>query len=368
MKFSINKQDFSEKLALVQGIAERRGTMPILSHILISPESGNKIKITATDLETTLSTWVNAKKIEDSKNIAVPARKFFEIVKELPEGDVQIEEIKNSWVEIKTPSATFKIAGLPGEDFPAVPEVSSEKLFSVNSTLLEDMISKTIFCVSPDELRRNLSGIFFEKTPEDKLRLVATDGHRLSFVEDGFDTTIGLERNVLVPKKAVTELRKILKQGEDIKIGCEKNFFISMAEEVVLFSRLIDADFPDYKQVIPDSSKYLMNLNKEQLLSALKRVCIFSSEKTRSVKLNFSNNTLTLVSVSPEVGEAKESLAVQFDGDEKEIGFNGSYLIDVLESIEGEEVSFAITDELSPTVLKPVSRDSYLNVVMPMRV
>ena len=201
MKFSINKQDFSEKLSLVQGIAERRATMPILSHILISFENSQKIKITATDLETTLSTWVNANIEDESNSIAVPARKFFEIIKELPDGEVQIEEIKNSWIEIKTPSATFKIAGLPGEDFPAVPEVSSESLFQIDSSMLDDMISKTIFCVSPDELRRNLSGIYFERTPEDKLRLVATDGHRLSFVEDSFDNPIVLDKGVLVPKR-----------------------------------------------------------------------------------------------------------------------------------------------------------------------
>lgn len=366
MKFSIDKQRFSEKLALVQGIAERRATMPILSHVFIEAKN-NKIKITSTDLETTLSTWTDAT-VEVESNIAVPARKLFEIIKELPDGEVDVQEIKNSWIEITTPSATFKIAGLPGEDFPIVPEVSSNGLFSIDSSLLEDMISKTIYCVSPDELRRNLAGIYFEKTPEDKLRLIATDGHRLSFVEKSFEEKIELKNNVLVPKKAVSELRKLLRHDEKIQIGCGKNFFISMSDDVVLFSRLIDADFPDYKQVVPESTSDTLNIDKDQFLSALKRVCIFSSERTRSVKLNLSKDLLTLVSISPEVGEARESIHVSFNGEEKEIGFNGGYLIDVLETIEGSNINFSITDELSPTVITPDGMDNYKCVVMPMRV
>lgn len=366
MKIKIDKENLSEKLGLVQGIAEKRATMPILSHVLISPME-NGIRITATDLETTLSVHCDAD-VEDKKNLALPARKLFDIIRELPQGDLQIEVIKNNWVEITTSSAAFKLAGLPGEDFPVVPEVSTDNLFEIDSDLLENMISKTIYCVSGDELRRNLSGIYFEKMDGNRLRLVATDGHRLSYVENELENDVALQDNVLVPRKAVSELRKLLKFGNKIKIGCEKNFFITMTNGVVLFSRLIDADFPDYNQVVPKSSKNKITLNRDQLLSALKRVSILSSEKTKSIKLNLSKDSLLLTSASPDVGEARESLPLKFNGEEVEIGFNARYLLDILETIDEEDINMEITDELSPTVLTPMDRSDYMCVVMPMRV
>ncbi|MGI9533621.1 MAG: DNA polymerase III subunit beta [Thermodesulfobacteriota bacterium] len=366
MKFSIEKQKLLEKLMMVQGIAERRATMPILSHVLINC-TDNILKITATDLETTLTTWTEAK-IEEESSIAVPARKLFEIIRELSDGPVQFEEIKNNWINLSTSSGNYKIAGLPGDDFPIVPEVATNDLFSIDSSLLDDLISKTIYCVSSDDLRRNLSGIYFEKNGQNNLRLVATDGHRLSLVENILPSDIRLSSNVLVPRKAVSELRKILKQGETVQIGSEKNFFITLGEDLILFSRLIDADFPDYKQVIPEISEYQLKLDKNVFLSALKRVCIFSSEKTKSVKITFEKNIMALASVSPEVGEARESFEISYDGEVKEIGFNGNYLIDALEAIDEDDVIFSFSDELSPTQLKPENKDNYICVVMPMRI
>jgi len=366
MKLTIEKKVLLEKLNLVQGIAEKKATMPILSHILINCAE-NKINITATDLETTLSTWAEAN-VEQESTMAIPARKLFEIIKELPEGSIQIEEIKNNWIELKTKTGIYKIAGLPGEDFPILPEVHTEDLFTIDSNLLDELISKTIYCVSPDDLRRNLSGIYFEKTDSGNLRLVATDGHRLSLAEKKLDEDIILTKNVIVPRKAVTELRKILKQLKTVSIGCEKSFFITQGEDMVLYSRLIDADFPDYKQVIPENSEIEIKLNRDIFLSALKRVCVFSSEKTKSVKLNLENNSITLTSVSPEVGEAKETFGTNYQGEAKEVGFNGNYIIDVLETMNETEISFKLTDELSPTILKPVDNNNYISVVMPMRI
>lgn len=366
MKINVDKETLSEKLSMVQGIAEKRATMPILSHVLISPQE-NGIQITATDLETTLSVECEAT-ADDKKALALPARKLFDIVRELPEGELKIEEIKNNWVEITTSSAAFKLAGLPADDFPVVPEVSTDNIFEIDSETLENMISKTIYCVSGDELRRNLSGIYFEKLDGKKLRLVATDGHRLSYVEKELENDVVLNDNVLVPRKAVSELRRLLKYGEKLQIGCEKNFFITVTNGIKLFSRLIDADFPDYNQVVPKSTKSKIVLNRDQLLSALKRVSLLSSEKTRSVKMNLSSNSLTLSSVSPDVGEARESLPLKFDGGDLEIGFNARYLLDILESIDEEDIDMELTDELSPTVLKPLDSTDYLCVVMPMRV
>ncbi len=230
------------------------------------------------------------------------------------------------------------------------------------------MISKTIFSVSPDELRRNLSGIYFENTGDKSLRLVATDGHRLSYVDYESPSSIGLTRNVLVPKKAVSELRKLLRYSDQLLIGCEANFFVSKVDDITLCSRLIDADFPDYKQVTPDSTKNRFKVNTNHLLSALKRVSVFSSEKTRSIKIEVSNNSLNLVSISPDVGEAKESIVIEYSGDDVEIGFNSRYLMDVLEAVNEAVVVIGITDELSPVMIIPESGNNYVNVIMPMRV
>ncbi|MGB7290605.1 MAG: DNA polymerase III subunit beta [Thermodesulfobacteriota bacterium] len=366
MKLKIDISKLSEKLGLIQGIAERRATMPVLSHTLITA-SKDGAELTVTDLETTMTAYCDAE-VSKVGGLSLPARKLYEIVHELPPGVIEIEEIGNHWVELRSPSTTFKIAGLPSDDFPVIPQFSSDHLFSAQSSKIEDMISKTIFAVSPDDLRRNLAGIYFEKNGKSNLKLAATDGHRLSIVESDLNTEIKLQKNVVVPKKGVSEFRKMLKLGEVVKIGCEKNFFIAINNGISLIVRLVDAEFPDYKQVIPKSTKTSFELGRAELLNALRRVSILSSEKTKSVKLSINKTGITLVSVSPEVGEAKEVIPVEYSGEEIELGFNAKYLMDVLEVIPEEKVEFGLSDELSPAVIKPMGDEHYLSVVMPMRV
>ncbi|MGH7849292.1 MAG: DNA polymerase III subunit beta [Thermodesulfobacteriota bacterium] len=366
MKFKTRAEDFSLKLGLVQGISERRATMPVLSHVLLNVNK-NRIGISATDLETTMSTWSPAE-VSKPGSIALPARKLYEIVKELETGELEVEEIGNHWVEIRASSAVFKIAGLPSEDFPIIPELHSDNLFSVESALLEEMISKTIFAVSPDELRRNLAGIFFEEAGGKSLRLVATDGHRLSLVEKDIDSRVKFGKGFVVPKKGVAELRKVLKLSDKVRIGVGDNFFMVEGEDIILIARLIDADFPDYRQVTPEVTKATLALDRNEFLKALKRVSILSSEKTRSVKFIINKGGMTLISISPEIGEAKETVPLDYSGDPIELGFNARYLMDVLEVITGERVQIGLIDELSPAVLRPEGDEVYLSVIMPMRV
>jgi DNA polymerase-3 subunit beta len=366
MKLKIDVSELSKKLGLIQGIAERRATMPVLSHTLVNA-SKEGAELTVTDLETTMIAHCDAE-VSKVGGLSLPARKLYEIVHELPAGVIEIEEIGNHWVELRSPSTTFKIAGLPSDDFPVIPQFSSDHLFSAPSSKIEDMISKTIFAVSPDDLRRNLAGIYFEKNGKSNLKLAATDGHRLSIVESDLSTEIKLQKNVVVPKKGVSEFRKMLKPGEEVKIGCEKNFFIAVENGIRLIVRLVDAEFPDYKQVIPKSTKTSFELGRGELLNALRRVSILSSEKTKSIKLSINKNGITLTSVSPEVGEAKEVIPVEYSGDEIDLGFNAKYLMDVLEVISEEKVEFGLSDELSPAVIKPMGDENYLSVVMPMRV
>ncbi|HEY7535453.1 MAG TPA: DNA polymerase III subunit beta [Thermodesulfobacteriota bacterium] len=366
MKFIIETKTFSDKLGLLQGIAERRVTMPVLSHVLIAA-SGGKIKLTTTDLETTMMTWSDAD-VKSEGSIVLPARKMFEIVKELSLGNIEITEIGNHWAELKSKNATFKIAGLPSEDFPAVQEAVSQDLFPIDSADLDDMIAKTIFAVSPDDMRRNLSGIYFEKTGKQDLRLVATDGHRLSLVEKRLKGEVKFKKSFLVPRKGVSELRKVLKLSDSVRIGFGKNDFIAEGEGFTLIVRLIEAEFPNYKQVMPETTQRTITVKRDDFLSALKRVSTISSDRTKGVKINLDNGYMTLMSASPEQGEAKEVVPVEFKGDPVDLGFNARYLIDVLEVINSEAVQASVGDELSPVMVKPVGDDIYISVIMPMRV
>ncbi|MCH8028771.1 MAG: DNA polymerase III subunit beta [Candidatus Dadabacteria bacterium] len=366
MKFSIDASLLTEKLGLIQGISERRVTMPVLSHVLIETEE-QSVKITATDLETTIQTSCLGS-VESAGSMALPARKIFEIVKELPPGNVSFTEINNNWVEISSLNAVFKIAGLPGEDFPEIKETHLEDMFSVDSKVLGDMIDKTIYAVTSDELRRSLSGIYFEKMDDQTLRLVATDGHRLSLVERADVGDISFEWSFLVPKKGVSELKRLLRSSEAVRLGCSKSEFTSEGDGVLIVTRLIDTEFPDYTQVIPESTKFSFTVGRVELLGALKRVSLLSSERTRSVKLKLQIGALTLSCVSPEIGEATETLEINYEGDDIEVGFNSVYLRDVLEATDGEEVEVGITDEQSPVTIKPVGNGIFLSVIMPMRV
>ena len=367
MKFSTETELLAERLSVIQGVTERRTTMPILSHTLIEG-SGSSLYVTATDLDTTVRTGCEAK-VEVEGSIALPARKLFEIVKELPSGKVEMEEANNHWVHIRAGTASFRIAGLPPDDFPASGQIGGDGVerASVDVPELEGMIAKTIYAVTPDELRRNISGILFEFTGS-ALRLVATDGHRLSLVESPSVVSTSFESAYLVPKKGVSELRRLLRQADEARIGFSSKELVAEVDGVLLGVRLIDAKFPNYRQVIPSETAREFRAGREEFLAALRRVSLLSSEKTRSVKFHLSPSRLVLTSVSPEVGEAREELAVRYDGDEIEIGFNSTYLTDVLGAMEEDEVRFGLTDPQSPAVLRPVGNDLHLAVVMPMRV
>lgn len=366
MKIAIDSGIMSEKLGLVQGISERRATLPILSHVLITAKPGS-VELRATDLETTITTSFEAS-VEGEGSVAIPARKAFEIVKELPPGTVELEVMNNHWVEIKSSSSTFKIAGLPGEDFPEAGEVSTEGTFTLKCAELEEMIAKTMYAATLDELRRNLSGIYFEQSGPTTLRLVATDGHRLSLADVNTGGEFEMGSSFLVPKKGVGELRKLLRLGEEVRINAGAQSFVAEVDGVVLVVKLIDAEFPNYKQVIPEKTAHSFNVGREELLGALRRVSLMSSEKTKGIKLNIGGGALVLSSVSPEVGEAREEMPADFEGTPVEVGFNSRYLMDILESSDADTFIFGLTDEMNPSVLRPLGDDGFVAVVMPMRI
>ena len=373
MMFKIKGGDFSRKLGMIQGVVEKRTTMPILSHVLMS-STDKGLFLEATDLENTATVFCDAQ-TEGEFKIAVPAGILSDLVREIKEEEeISITATENNWIEVVTSSGSFKIAGLAADDFPRIPEVSSENLFQVSSERLEEMISKTVFSVSDDEMRRSLSGVFFEKRGEQTLRLVATDGHRLSFVDEKIEN-LNLPKDILVPKKAIMEIRRLLRLSKEVRIGSSGNFFVfeSKDENLVFISRVIDAEFPDYMQVVPVSTKNTVTVDASKLLVALKRVSLFSADNVRGggrfVEMAFGGGTL-LLGAYLNTGEGKESMPVEYSGDEVKLGFNFTYFQDVLDAVGSPEVIIGFSGHKNPVYVVPCSegekQDGYVNVIMPM--
>jgi len=373
MMFKIKGGDFSRKLGMIQGVVEKRTTMPILSHVLMrSTDKG--LLLEATDLENTATVFCDAQTDGEFK-VAVPAGILSDLVREIRENEeISVAVADNNWIKVVTSSGSFKIAGLAADDFPRIPEISSGDLFPVSSERLDEMISKTVFSVSDDEMRRSLSGVFFEKRGEQTLRLVATDGHRLSFVDQKIEG-LNLSKDILVPKKAVMEIRRLLRLSKEVRIGSSGNFFVFELgdENLVFISRVIDAEFPDYMQVVPVSTKNTIKVDAASLLLALRRVSLFSADNVRGggrfVEMAFGEGSM-LLGAYLNTGEGKESIPIDYSGDEVRLGFNFTYFQDVLDAVGSPEVIIGFSGHKNPVYVVPCEdgekKGGYVNVIMPM--
>jgi DNA polymerase-3 subunit beta len=378
MELVIERVSLQNSLAMVQGIVERRNTVPILGHVLIEPE-GNKLKLSATDLEVGIRTEVACKASEKS-SLTLNARKLFEIVREAEGDEVSFKSLDNDWIELKCGRARFKMMGLDPRSFPAMPAQSTKGSaeparkavkgdLKVAATVLATMIDKTLFAVSPDEARYNLSGVYIDSPETGMARMVATDGHRLSLI-DREVAGFSMKGGAIIPRKGMAELRKLLDQAGDGEVELTLDGALAWlkrgATEVSM--RLVEGEFPDYRGVIPKQSRYHVAVGRDALLSAIKRAAIFSNERYHGVKLGLSSGTLTVSSASPEMGEASETIDVEFGGDEFSIGFNASYVQQVLGVIpEGTDAVLGLSDEVSPGVISTTADSQFTYVVMPMR-
>lgn len=373
MMFKIKGREFSRKLGMIQGVVEKRTTMPILSHVLVS-SADNGLLLEATDLENTAIVSCDAQ-TEGEFKMAVPAGILSDLVREIREDEeISVTATENNWIEVVTSSGSFKIAGLAADDFPKIPEISSDDLFQISSETLEEMISKTVFSASDDEMRRSLSGVFFEKRGEQALRLVATDGHRLSYVDQNVEG-LKLSKDILVPKKAVMEIKKLLRLSKEVSIGSSGNFFVFELrdENLVFISRVIDLDFPDYMQVVPVSTKNTVRVDAARLLRSLRRVSLFSADNVkgggRFVEMVFGEGNL-LLGAYLSTGEGKESLPVEYSGEEVKLGFNFTYFQDVLDALDSPEVAIGFSSHKNPVCVAPCDKgkkqEGHMNVIMPM--
>jgi DNA polymerase III subunit beta len=375
MELKIGVQELVKALGRSQGIVERKSTMPILSQVLLEAKKGTDLIVSATDLDLAVSSEHRCEVLKEGA-LAVSAKHLYEIVRALPEQTVTLKRAHNNYLEVRSGPSEFRIVGLPAEDFPALPKFDKVPFADVPAAELLDMIERTGFAVSTDETRYNLNGVYFEPQGE-ALRLVATDGHRLSLVERQVGATFGLKRGVILPKKGLQELKKLLSEaaegGEEkpeAKLGFVENSAIFRRPGVVLVMRLIEGLFPDYKQVIPKQGEKAVKIGRGRFLETLRRISLLSTDKAHAVKLELGKGTLEVRSQNPDLGEAKEEVPVEYAGEPLKIGFNARYLIDVLTVVKSGDIVFELADDLSPGVLKGAddADQGFTAVVMPMRI
>jgi DNA polymerase-3 subunit beta len=366
MNISITKDQIIAGLQAVQNVVSTRTTLPILSNVLLRAEGGH-VEFTATDLDVSVTCKVEAKVIKSGAT-TLPVKKLFGIVREL-NGEIEIETDEKNISSIRSGSSFFKIHGLSADEFPPLPKFKDDKKVLLPQENIRAMIRKTSFAVSTDESRFVLNGIFIS-LKEGKMTFVATDGRRLALVDEEVDISEKSAGEFIVPAKAVNELNRLLQDKGDVelKFGENQASFALKNEtgfSVLLITKLIEGNYPNYRQVIPGEAKERIGVGREELVQALRRAEIMTSEKANSVKLAFGKNLLTITANSPEVGEARETMAINYKGKELAIAFNPRYLIDPLNALGEDEVFIELIDELSPGVIK--INGPFLYVVMPMR-
>jgi len=367
MKFVIEKGLLQTSLGKIQGIAERRSTIPILSNTLISGEK-NKINIVATDLEIGVMEITAADKVEKG-DICVPARKLYDIVREFPEEQIEVQKGDNFWVTIKAGKTVFNLPGVDPKEFPAFPSIEGSAYFTIGASTLLDMIEKTVFAASSEESRFNLNGIFMEKINKDKrdyFRMVATDGHRLSLIDKELKLT--LEKGIIISRRGLTELRRALADGEtEVAISLKDNNCIFKTEQTIVVVRLLEGEYPDYKQVVPKENDKHIIIERKDFIGALRRAQVIASEKGEGVKFAIRGGAMEIRTGGPDVGNVQEEIKIDYQGDKLDVSFNARYLLDVLNIMDTEKVRLELKEELSSGLLRPVDGEDYLYVIMPMR-
>ena len=363
MKFSVSKEKLLHGLQTVQNVVSTRTTLPILSNVLLRAADG-ELRLTTTDLDVGVSGGVEAQ-VERQGGTTLPARRLATIVRELPASEIQIEIDGKNTASIRCGQSFFKILGLPEEEFPPLPKFQDAKEFTISQKALRDGLKKTAYAISTDETRYVLNGILFS-FKENKLTMVATDGRRLALLDLELEFPRSQEVDIIVPTKCVTELGRLVGDEGDLKMRVSENQVAFEVDGTLLVSKLIEGNYPNYRQVIPGEAKERVTLEREQFHNAVHRVSLLASEKSNSVKLVFSKNNIEIAANTPDVGEARESLPVTYKGKDFSIAFNPEFLMAPLRNLSEDEVFLDLIDEMSPGVIKIQS--PFLYVLMPMRI
>ena len=373
MKFTINRDHFSNGLQQVLNVVGTRATMPILSNVLIEADDGY-ISLTTTNLDMGIQCRIEAD-VQDAGGLTLPVRKLATIIRELPNLDVQVQSIDHQ-AEISSGGSLFLINGIGPEEFPSLPTFTDDRQFVLSQETLATMLRSVAYGQSTDESRYILNGVFFNFA-EDKLTLVATDGRRLALISRELEIEESNAGNLILPAKSVAELLRLLGQADQIKIwfsdrqvafqiGTEEGKE-GLKEHVYLVSKIVEGNYPNYQQVIPKETHHRVKIGREDLLHCIHRAALVTNEKNNSVTLKIHNDKLEITASSPELGESHESLGgIPYEGPEVKIAFNPQFLMDPLRNLTKDEVFFEFKDELSPGVFRTL--ENFLCVVMPIRI
>lgn len=371
LELKLKREELLKGVSQTQSIAEKRSSMPILSNVLLEVRE-NRLAITATDLEISFRGTYEAEIIEEGR-LTVPARKLFEIVRVIGDDEFSIKETENHSLIIKGSRSKYQLNGLSPEDFPPMPDFDEVSYLDMEAETILDMIEKTIHSIAMEETRYNLAGVYFEKGDlEDKkvVRFASTDGHRLSLVEKDMPNleVLDLPKGVIISRKGVTEMKKLAEEGGVLKIGFTTNSAVMKGENVVLVMRLLDGRFPDYNLVIPKKNDKHLSLGRKDFLEMLRRVSVMSSDDYKGVKFSLSPKELTLTAVNPDLGEARESLPIDYEGPELDIGFNPRYFIEALSSLKSDLITLSLLDAGNPSMMTASDDIGYTGVIMPMKI
>lgn len=367
MKFTIAKDQILNGLQAVQNVVSNRTTLPILSNVLLQATE-KRLHLTATDLDVRITCSVEAT-VQTVGATTLPVKKLFGICRELTSPELEFEVNDKQVCALRAGASFYRINGLAADEFPPEPQFSEKQTLKVEQEKLKSMLRKTSFAISIDETRYVLNGILFS-LKEHKIHLVATDGRRLAFVDEDIDIAAACQADFIIPTKAINELSRLLQTNGQIEIRFTENQVAFLLTEeksfpISIVSKLVDGNYPNYRQVIPGECKERVALPREEFLHALRRAEIMTSDKSNSVKLTFSKNNLAITANTPEVGEARESMAINYKGKDMAVAFNPAYLMDPLKALDNDEVFFELIDELSPGVMKV--NGPFLYVIMPMR-
>jgi DNA polymerase III subunit beta len=363
MKFTVSKDKLLDGLQTVQNVVSTRTTLPILSNVLLQTGDG-QLRLTTTDLDVGVSGVVEAH-IEKPGATTLPARRLATIVRELPATEIQVDIDSKNVASIRCGPSFFKILGLPEEEFPPLPKFEGAKEFKISQKELGDALKKTAYAISTDETRYVLNGILFS-FKENKLTMVATDGRRLALVDIEVEFPRSQEVELIVPAKCVNELARLVGDEGDVQMTVGDNQVAFEIGGTLLVSKLIEGNYPNYRQVIPGEARERVTLEREQFLNSVHRVSLLASDKSNSVKLVFGKNNIEIAANTPDVGEARESLPVTYKGRDLSIAFNPEFLMAPLRNLSDDEVYLDLIDEMSPGVIKIQS--PFLYVLMPMRI
>lgn len=371
MKIRVGQEDLSSLLSRAQSVLERKTTRPILESVLLKVRT-NELEVSATDLRVSLVQKTECE-VEEPGSISAPGRKLHEIVRELPRGDISLEVKENQWITVAAGRSVFHLPGSPADEYPSLPE-APQNMLSFDGSLFDSMLERTLFAASNDESRLYLCGVYVQvvegETGQRILRMVATDGHRLSLVDRPMkESPEPFERGVIVPKKGLTELRTLLDGSEErFKMAAAEGRIYASVERTQLSITLIDATFPNYQQVIPTGTGQRLKINRALLSLALKRVSLLSDQETHSVVLESDGRAVVLSSMNPQMGDAREEIELAEPGEPLKMAFNSTYFLDALRVMDGDVVEISVTDPLAPCILRTPADPGFLCVVMPMRI